>query len=409
MKEISILLVGIGGYGENYVAALLPDIPDERLKGIKIAGTVDPFPEKCSLISKIIDHNIRVYPTLESFYEKNTADLAIICTPIQLHVDQILFCLSKGSNVLCEKPLCATYQDSLRLLEAERNSGRIVGIGFQLSFSNAVQEMKKDISAGKFGKPNRLKSLLLLPRGEQYYQRNNWAGKLKANNGSWILDSPVHNACAHQLHNMFYILGKTRETSARPISVTAELYRACPNIENYDTAALRCVTEAGIEILFYTTLAVQGQTKLGPISRYYFEKATIFHDNGDDENFWVRFHDGTEKHYNEIPKSDRLQKLWDAVEAIRGGKKMACGISASIPHLLCVNGAQESMPEIGSFPKLLLKTEGGPGNSKIYIIGIEDILMDCFNKAKLPNELGVSWSKPGKTIELWNYSHYPQY
>lgn len=408
MKEISILLVGIGGYGENYVAALLPEIRDERLKGIKIAGVVDPFPEKCPLISKITERNIPVYPNLESFYEKDIADLAVICTPIHLHVEQILFCLSKGSNVLCEKPLCSTYQDSLRLLEAERNSGKIVGIGFQLSFSNAVQEMKKDIISGKLGQPRLLKALLLLPRGEQYYKRNSWAGRIKANNGGWVLDSPVSNSCAHQLHNMLYILGQTRETSVRPVTITAELYRACPDIENYDTAALRCVTAEGVEILFYTTLAVQGQTKYGPISRYFFEKATIFHD-GDDENFWVRFHDGTEKYYNEIPKSDRLQKLWDAVEAVRGDKKMACGISASIPHLLCVNGAQESMPEIGSFPEALLMTEGGPGNSKTYIIGIEETLSDCFKKAKLPNELGVSWSKPGKAIHLSNYLKYPQY
>ncbi len=403
MKEISILLVGIGGYGENYVAALLPDIQDERLKGIRIAGIVDPYPEKCSLISKITERNIPVYHTLEAFYKNGFVDLAIICTPIHLHVEQILFCLTKGSNVLCEKPLCATYQDSLRLLEAERNFGKMVGIGFQLSFSNAVQEMKQDINSGVFGKPIQLKAFLLMPRGEQYYKRNNWAGRIKANNGSWVLDSPVNNACAHQLHNMLYVLGKTRETSANPVSITAELYRAYSMIENYDTAALRCMTEDGVEILFYTSLAVRGKTKSGPISRYSFEKATIFHDQGDDENFWVRFHDGAEKYYREAPKSDRLQKLWDAIAAVREGKQMACGISASTPHLLCVNGAQESMPEIGSLPESFLAVEGPPGDSKTYIMGIEITLMDCFVQAKLPNELGVPWSNPGKRIDLRNY------
>ncbi len=400
LKEINVLLVGIGGYGANYVAALLPDTPDERLHGIKVAGIVDPFPENSALISRIIERDIPIHSTLESFYEKNQADLAVISSPIHFHVEQILFCLSKGSNILCEKPLCADYRDGLRLLEAERASGKMVGVGFQLSYANAVQEMKQDIASGLFGKPLQFKALLCLPRGEQYYHRNSWAGKIRTDDGRLVLDSPVNNSCAHQLHNMLYILGQARETSANPVSLTAELYRACPYIENYDTAALRCITADGVEILFYTTLASHGKIKYGPISQYRFEKAVIFHDQGDDENFWARFNDGTTKYYSETPKSDRLQKLWDAIKAVRGGKKMACGISASIPHLLCVNAAQESMPEIGSFPESLLKAEGQPGDSKVYVLGIEANLLDCFNEAKLPNELGVSWSKPGKKLEL---------
>ena len=43
--------------------------------------------------------------------------------------------------------------------------------------------------------------------------------------GNPIFDSPVSNACAHYLHNMLYVLGPTRETSAMPARVQAELTR----------------------------------------------------------------------------------------------------------------------------------------------------------------------------------------
>jgi hypothetical protein len=56
--------------------------------------------------------------------------------------------------------------------------------------------------------------------------------------GLGIFDSPANNATAHFLHNMFYLLGATRETSAAPAVVQAELYRANA-IENFDTAAIR--------------------------------------------------------------------------------------------------------------------------------------------------------------------------
>jgi len=397
--DLNILLVGIGGYGENYVNALMNLNESSCTNGIRVAGIVEPFPERCSSYELLRERQIPVYSNLEDFYKNSSADLAVISTPIHLHTEQAIYCLSKGSNVLCEKPLCADYQDCYRLLEAEKKYDRFVGIGFQLSYSNAVQEMKKDIMSGAFGKAKRLKALLLMPRGEEYYLRSSWAGKIKSKDGRPIYDSPVNNACAHQLHNMLYILGKTRETSTMPTSITAELYRANFFIENYDTAALRCITEDNIEILFYTTHASEGK-KVGPKSIYEFEKGTIFHEDGDDENFYALQDNGTVKRYGDIPKSDRLQKLWDAIDSIRTGKKPACTIAASIPHVLCVNGAQKSMPEIGGFPDNILKTEGETGKRKISVSGIEKDLMECFENAKLPSEMGIAWSKPGKKIDI---------
>ncbi len=408
MDTVRIVLVGIGGYAENYVDALLNPGSVGRLAGVILAGVVDPYPERCQKLNGIIARNIPIYPTLEAFYETQTADLAVISTPIHLHVDQILACLAHGSHVLCEKPLCAVYQDANRLLAAAKASGKMVGVGFQLSYSNAVQELKKDILAGSFGSALRFKSLLLQPRGEQYYQRNSWAGKLKTAQGHWVLDSPVSNACAHQLHNMLYILGETRETSAAPAELTAECYRAFPLIENYDTAAIRCITTAGVELLFYTSLAYQGAKKYGPYSEYHFEHAVVYHDHGDDENFWVRRNDGTIKNYGDLPKSDRMQKLWDAISAIRNGKPPACGIQAALSHLLCVNGAQEAR-EIEPLPQSAIVLTGEPGNLMVSIPAIVEIFTNCYDQAKLPHEIGVPWSKPGRNVALTHYQGYPQY
>jgi Predicted dehydrogenases and related proteins len=396
---VNIVLVGIGGYGENYVNALMNTYDDNEAKGIKLIGIVEPFPERCSSYELLKERKIPIFSKLDEFYEYGCADLAVISTPIHLHTEQVIYCLSKGSNVLCEKPLCADSKDCFKLLEAEKRYGKFVGIGFQLSYSNAVQEMKKDIMSGLFGKVKSLKALLLMPRGEEYYSRSGWAGKIKAKDGKAIYDSPVNNACAHQLHNMLYILGETRETSVNPKSITAELYRANFFIENYDTAAIRCITKDNTEILFYTTHASEGK-KIGPKSIYEFEKGTIYHENGDDENFYAVFNNGLVKRYGEIPKSDRLQKLWDSIDSVKSGKKPACTITASIPHVLCVNGAQESMPEIGTFPDNLLKTEGEVGKRKISVMGIEKDLMECFEKAKLPSEIGIAWSKPAKEIDI---------
>ena len=136
--------------------------------------------------------------------------------------------------MLCEKPAAGTVQEVLRMREAERTAGRWVAVGFQWSFSAAIQALKDDIRTGVYGRPHRLKCLYLWPRDAAYYGGTTGPGNgtTPRGPGSWTVRS--NNAMAHDLHNMFYVLGKEKETSARPAEVEAELYRA-HDIENFDT------------------------------------------------------------------------------------------------------------------------------------------------------------------------------
>src|SRR5690606_34582742 len=110
-------------------------------------------------------------------------------------------------------------------------------------------------ASGAFGKPKRLRTIVLWPRSDRYYARG-WAGKLRDQAGNLVMDSVANNATAHYIHNMFYVLGRATDESARPARVTAELYRA-NRIENYDTAAMRVHTEDGVELLYFGSHAVR--------------------------------------------------------------------------------------------------------------------------------------------------------
>lgn len=403
MREVSVLLVGIGGFGENYVRILL----ENNTLGVKITGAVDPYPERCSRLEKLKEAGVPIFPSLDEFYSVHNADLAVISTPIHLHVEQSVFCMSKGSNVLCEKPLCAVYQEAKKMLEAEKKYGKFAAIAYQLSFSDAVQELKRDIMSGVFGKARRLKAIQIFPRHEYYYRRNSWAGKRKTSDGRWVLDSPVMNSCAHQLHNMLYVMGKTRETGANPVSVQAELYRANPLVQNFDTAALRCMIEDGVEVLMYTTQAIDAPTnfRVGPFWEFTFENATVYHEESYDEDFYVRFHDGRIKEYGKQSGPSPFKKLEDVVNAVRTGEKAACQTLAAMPHVLCINGAQESM-EPADFPEAMIETKIVNGETLTYARDIKDILLNCYEKGKLPYELGYSFAKESRVIDLSNYSEY---
>ena len=392
-KRVSVAACGIGGYGEGYVRSLLGMPPD---RNAVFAAAVDTAPERCSLVGEIRAASIPVFSSLEEMYAKLTPDLVVLSTPIHLHAPQALLALARGSSVLCEKPVAATVQDTRAMTAAARKAGKIMAVGYQWSFSEAVQALKRDIMGGRFGRPRRLKTLVLWPRAKSYYARSSWAGKIKSPRGDWVLDSPANNATAHYLHNMLYILGKEVCGSAMPATVQAELYRA-NEIENYDTAAMRVGLPDGVEMLFYTTHAVNGT--VGPVACYEFENATISYEAEASDVFVARTNSGETIIYGN-PNADGMRKLWHTIEAVREGAcATLCDAAVASAQTVCVEVAQKS--PIVDFPKEGVRVQGEGLAGQVWKPGLAATLVQCYNLNLLPAELGaIPWARKATTVAV---------
>ena len=401
-QEVSVVAVAIGGYAANYIKLLLDEGPK---RNVRLVGAVDPTAQRQPMAEELKQRGVPIYDDLASFYADHSADLAVIASPIHMHAPQTCEALAAGSHVLCEKPLAATIQDARRMADAQAAAGRFVAIGYQWSFSPAIQSLKADILAGRLGRPVRLRTLVLWPRRRSYYRRNDWAGCVKSPDGRWVLDGPAGNATAHFLHNMFYVLGDDVRTSAAPVDVQAELYRA-NDIANYDTAALRCRTEAGAELLFYTTHATS--TERGPIFQYEFENATVVYDGDAAEgNIVASFTDGAEQAYGD-PGADNMAKLWRAVDCVRTGDSPPCTIAAATPHTLCMDGAQESHRPVAEFPAEAVEVAAFGEDTLTFVPGLAEHLTQCYDRGTLPGELGgVDWASPGEVVDLRGYDFFP--
>ncbi len=400
MDEVTVALVALGGYGNFYLKHLFEEQSEH---GCRLVAGIDPDPRGCQYLDRFEAESIPIYTDLGAFYRERHADLVVIAAPPHLHAPFTVTALRHGSNVLCEKPLAPTIQEAREMMTAEASSGCFVAIGYQWSFSPAIQALKADVMAGRLGRPRRLRTKVLWPRTRSYYHRNNWAGRIKTGDGRWVLDSPASNATAHYLHNCFYVLGATVESSAMPVDVVAELYRANP-IENYDTAAIRCHTGEGIEILYYAAHPVHQE--IGPTLRYEFERAVVTYDRGAGP-LQAEFRDGRTRVYGD-PYEDEAAKLWQAVACVRTGDRPVCGLAAASAHTLCINGAQESPTQIITFPDSLIRSEGHGGDELIYVDGLLDTLGRCYDEGRLPSECeGVMWAQRGRQVDLRHYDRFP--
>lgn len=395
-NSLSIVLVGIGGYGNTAVNALFknPQRTDWRL-----CGVVDPMASQAPAYDELKQLGVPFFADLDSFYSSSRADLAIISSPIMYHASQTCTALTHGTHVLCEKPACATLAEARQMTAAQDIAGCVAAIGYQWSYAPAMLALKDDIQAGLLGRPQRLRTLVLWPRTDAYYGRNNWAGALQTANGAWVLDSPAHNACAHYLHNMLYVLGDGYGKAAQPDTVQAELYRA-NQISNFDTAALRVITDAGVEVLFYATHAVSKQ--YGPEFIYEFEEAQVTFRSG--RPLLANFKNGQQKNYG-TPDGQVNQKYWDAMAAVKQEKQMACTIETATPQVTCINAAYDSVArEITEFPKDLVYKMGVPGRQIKVMTGLAENFQKAWQQGAMPAEINCQkWSKLGKVINTAEY------
>lgn len=387
MKEVRVFLVGIGGYGINY----LKEMTEKEIPGTKLEGVCEVMPDVMEQFPVLKERNIPVYSTPEAFFEEHQADLAVISTPIHLHYKQVCTCLNAGANVLCEKPVTSSVEEAKALIELEKKSDHFVSIGYQLNYSRDVWQLKQDILDGRFGKPVRMKALHAMSRGRNYYNRNGWAGRITVN-GRSVNDSPFNNACAHQFQNMTFLLGKRMDDAMDVKSVRAELYRANQEVENFDTAAICATMEDGTPVYYYTTHDLI-EKKLGPVCEYKFEKGTVYYgkDFGDGplNEYVAVFDDGTVRNYGETPKGERLQKFYDAIACTLEGGHPVCTIRCAVPHL-------ETVHELAKLPiwpikDSCLEAVEQNGEQLCCIKNARKWLETCYFNQKMPEETGADW------------------
>ena len=337
--KVNVVLVGVGGFGMIHLTEALEGKTKDL---INIIGVVEPYPQFCPKIDAIKERNIPIYSNLTDFYKEHTADLAVLSTPIQFHADQTIYCMEHGSNVLCEKPLCGSTEDAQRMLDAQEKYGKFVLIGYQWSTSETILNIKKDILSGVYGKLKSMKTLVLWPRGAKYFNRSTgWAGKKYTADGVAVFDSIANNACAHYLHNMFFVLGDTMGTSKMPVSIHGELARANSCIENFDTSVISFKFEDGGEGYFIASHAIE--KNFDPVLCYEFENGRIVSvPNAQSGELIGELNDGRKINYGKADVANNDYKLQVAVRLCMGEKHDYCGIEGASVQTKVINYIQNN-------------------------------------------------------------------
>jgi len=214
LSPVSVVLVGVGGYGLTYVNALLDQVQPARRHGV---GVVDP-----SLTLQAYRRDPRArHPGVRGAASLYRPAPGRVGGDLDAHPPAWPADLRGARPRLARavrEPRRPTIQEVAACRPARDRTGALVAIGYQWSFSEAVQALKADILLGRFGTPKRLRTLVLWPRNGPTTGAT--TGPALRNSHGRLGYSPVNNATAHLLHNHVLRAGSALGSSAMPVRVT---------------------------------------------------------------------------------------------------------------------------------------------------------------------------------------------
>lgn len=383
---LAIGLIGVAGYGQLHLEQILKLNQEGRAK--LAAVTVHDQAGLQSLPPGFKGLGIPLFSNYNDMLRvhRGRLDLCCIPTPIHWHGIMSVDCLRGGAHVIVEKPLAGSIEECRMIRSAQKESGKIVAVGFQNVYDPSTLRIKERLLSGTIGTIKRMSGYGLSPRSLAYYGRTNWAGKLYQD-GRPVLDSPANNAMAHYLQWLLFIGGPSPMESLSPTFIEAELYRANP-IDAPDTVNLRIENNRGFDIRF----AVSHASKIKVEMKLEIEgtRGTLVWRQND--NAELRLNNGPVETIP-VPTHREMQMgvIERVIEYLEWGNGFVCTPEQAEMHTRCIVAAHRatSVMPIDQQHITALASNGSIIN---HINGICEAVREAATKNLSFSALGVPWA-----------------
>ena len=143
------ILIGAGNRGMTVYGEYSLQNPD-KLNIIAVAEPIKFRREKFALLHGIPPD--KCYNTWEDLLKKvKFADVCIISTQDQMHIEPTLKALESGYDVLLEKPMAHTLEGCVRIVKKVKETGKILGIAHVLRYTGFFSAIHRVIQDGELG------------------------------------------------------------------------------------------------------------------------------------------------------------------------------------------------------------------------------------------------------------------
>ena len=195
-------LIGCGRISPNHVVAA-------KNNGLDIVAFCDI--DKANAEDKIkkfdLDpEKVSIYEDYHEMLAMEEPELVAIATESGKHAAIALDCIKAGCHVIIEKPIALSLADADAIIQAGKEKGVLVCANHQNRFNKSIQEIRKAMEKGRFGKLLYGTAHIRWARDHEYYDRAAWRGTWEQDGGALM------NQCIHDIDLLRWMMGDEVDT-----------------------------------------------------------------------------------------------------------------------------------------------------------------------------------------------------
>lgn len=146
MNKLRLAIIGTGGISNSHVRAY------KQMEDVEIVAGADIVPGKArEALDRWELPEAKAYEDTELMLREVKPDAVSVCTYNTAHAVCAAAAMRAGCHVLLEKPMTVTLEDAQMLRRVEKETGKILTIGFQPRYDDRMKRIKEVVQSGRLG------------------------------------------------------------------------------------------------------------------------------------------------------------------------------------------------------------------------------------------------------------------
>jgi len=151
--------VGLGWWGKTLVESVQGVSPDIQFVAAVSRSQADDHKQFAA------DQKLTLYTTYEEALADPTVDAVVLATPHSLHSPQVIAAAKAKKHVFCEKPFALTKADAQAAVDATKQAGITLGLGYNRRFHPEMTKLRNQIRSGELGTVLHVEATMTFPNG----------------------------------------------------------------------------------------------------------------------------------------------------------------------------------------------------------------------------------------------------
>ena len=141
--KISVGTIGAGGIARAHIAAM------KGIDNIRLSAVMDVDFSRAEEVAR--ENKAKAYGNLDDLLADSDVDAVIVCSPHNVHGEQVVASAKAGKHVLVEKPMALTLKECDDMIQACESAGKILMVGQVMRHFPVNKAIKKMIAEGEIG------------------------------------------------------------------------------------------------------------------------------------------------------------------------------------------------------------------------------------------------------------------